>query len=97
MASAIASDGRESFFAQLRDGDADDRRAELLEHVGDEVVRHRPGRCCALQLHQDRSRFGMADPDRQELVSLGGLQEHDWLLADEIEAHAVDLHFLHLG
>ena len=37
----------------------------------------------------------MADPDGQELVALAGLQEHDRLLADHVEAHAVDDHLLH--
>src|SRR5205814_2328117 len=40
-------------------------------------------------------RLRMADPDRQELVALSRLQENDRLLADQIEAHAVDLHLLH--
>jgi hypothetical protein len=37
----------------------------------------------------------MTDPDRQELVPVGGLQQHDRLLADQIEADPVDDHFLH--
>jgi hypothetical protein len=36
----------------------------------------------------------VADPDRQELVSVGGLQEDDRLLADDVEADAVDVHLL---
>jgi hypothetical protein len=36
----------------------------------------------------------MTDPDRQELVALDGLEQHDRLLADHVEAHAVDHHFL---
>ena len=56
---------------------------------------HRAGRRRALQLHQDCGRLGMSNPDRQELVSFGRLQQHDRLLADEVEAHAVDVHLLH--
>ena len=37
----------------------------------------------------------MPDPDRQELVSVGGLQEDDRLFADQIEADSVDEHLLH--
>ena len=49
----------------------------------------------ALELHQDRGRLRMADPDRQELVAVDGLQEHDRLLANHVEADAVDDHLLH--
>jgi hypothetical protein len=37
----------------------------------------------------------MANPDRQKLVALCGLQQDYRLLADEVEADAVDMHFLH--
>ena len=37
----------------------------------------------------------MADPDRQELVAVNRLQQHDRLLADHVEAHAIDDHLLH--
>src|SRR5262249_53902588 len=76
-------------------GDAHDLRAELLEHVGDEIVCHRPRRRRTLQLHENRRRLGMADPDRQELVALRGLQQDDRLLADEVKADTVDVHLLH--
>ena len=69
--------------------------SELLQHVSDEVVSHRSRGRRALQLHQDGRGFWMADPDRQELVSFGRLEQHDRLLADQIEAHPVDLHLLH--
>src|SRR5439155_20461800 len=49
-----------------------------------------------LELHEDGRGLGMADPDRQELVPVAGLQQHDRLLADHVEAHAVDAHILHL-
>ena len=62
----------------------------------EEVVRHRPRRRCALELHQDRRRLRVADPDGQELVVFDGLQQHDRLLADHVEAHAVDDHLLHV-
>src|SRR4051794_27655784 len=39
----------------------------------------------------------MADPDRQETVAVDGLQQHDRLFADHVEAHAVDLHLLQSG
>jgi hypothetical protein len=48
-----------------------------------------------LELHHDRGRLGVADPDREELVAVAGLQEHDRLLADHVEAYAVDDHLLH--
>ena len=69
--------------------------AELAEHVGDEVVRQRPRRGRALELHQDRRRLRVADPDREELVPVGGLEQDDRLLADEIEADPVDDHLVH--
>jgi hypothetical protein len=37
----------------------------------------------------------MADPDREELVAVTGLEQDDRLLADHVEAHAVDDHLLH--
>jgi hypothetical protein len=37
----------------------------------------------------------MPDPDREELVPVGGLQQNDRLLADQVEADAVDEHLLH--
>ena len=61
----------------------------------EQVVGHRPRGAGALELHQDRGGLGMADPDRQELVAVGGLQQHDRLLADHVEADAVDDHLLH--
>jgi hypothetical protein len=36
----------------------------------------------------------MPNPDRQETVSVHGLKQHDRLLADHVEAHAIDLHLL---
>ena len=58
-------------------------------------MRHRPRGGGALELHQDRRRLRMPDPDRQELVAVDGLQQHDRLLADHVEADAVDDHLLH--
>jgi len=49
----------------------------------------------ALQLHEDGRSLRVPDPDRQELVPLGGLQEDDRLLADQIEADPVDVHLVH--
>jgi hypothetical protein len=37
----------------------------------------------------------VADPDRQELVAVSRLQQHDRLLADHVKADAIDDHFLH--
>ena len=87
----------ERVLAQLGDRDAGAGHVELAEHVEQQVVRHRPRRRRALELHQDRRRLGMADPDRQELVRVDGLEQHDRLLADHVEAHAVDDHLLHRG
>jgi hypothetical protein len=36
----------------------------------------------------------MPDPDRQELVSLGRLEEDDRLLANQVEADPVDVHLV---
>ena len=87
--------GVEGVVAQLRDGDLRDLRVEVAEDLGEQVVRHRPRGVGSLELHEDRRRLGMADPDREELVALGRLQEHDRLLADHVEAHSVDDHLLH--
>ena len=38
-----------------------------------------------------KGRLGMAEPDRQELVALDGLQKHDRLLTDHVEADAVEM------
>src|SRR5439155_9417244 len=67
----------------------------MADDVGDEIVGYRPRRVRALELHQDRSRLGVADPDRQELVPLSRLEEDDRLLPDEVEADAVDDHLVH--
>src|SRR5712691_13130303 len=37
----------------------------------------------------------MADPNGQEAVALDRLEEHDRLLAHEVEADPVDVHLLH--
>ena len=87
--------GEEGVVAQLGHRDLRAADVELAEHVAEQVVRHRPRRRRALQLHQDRRRLGVADPDRQELVAVGGLEQHDRLLADHVEADAVDDHLLH--
>ena len=49
----------------------------------------------ALELHEDRGRLRLADPDREVAVPVGRLQQHDRLLAHEIEAHPVDDHLRH--
>ena len=87
--------GEERVVAQLGDRDLRALDVELAEHVVHEVVRHRPRRAGALQLHQDRRRLRMPDPDGQELVRVDGLQQDDRLLADHVEGHAVDHHLLH--
>ena len=89
--------GVEGVLAQLGDRNPHDLDLELAEDVDEQVVRERPRRRRALELHQDRRRLGMADPDRQVPVSLGRLQEHDRLLADEIERDPVDRHLDHLS
>ena len=58
-------DGRvEGVVAQLGHRDLLDLRVQLAQHRRDQVVRHRPRRRRALELHQDRGRLGVADPDR---------------------------------
>ena len=88
--------GVEGVLAQLGDRDAGAGGVELAQHVGEEVVRHRARGAGALQLHQDGRRFGMTDPDGQELVRVDGLEQHDRLLADHVERDAIDDHLLHL-
>src|ERR1700722_1044350 len=95
VADAEGDRGEERVLAQLGDGDLRALDLEVAEDVAEEVVRHRPRRAGSLQLHQDRGGLRMADPDRQELVALDGLQEHDRLLANHVEADAVDDHLLH--
>src|SRR5581483_6007744 len=89
--------GIERVLAQLGHRHADDLDVELAEDVDEQVVREGARGRRALELHQDRRGLWMADPDRQELVRLGRLQEHDRLLADEIERDAVDDHLRHPG
>jgi hypothetical protein len=98
-ASASASEGRESISTsrQLGHGDALAGDLELAEHVVDQVVRHGARRVGPLELHQDRRRLRMADPDRQELVAVTGLQQDDRLFADHVETHSVDDHLLQLA
>src|SRR3954452_24441075 len=87
--------GEERVLAQLGDRDLLAGDVELAEHVAQQVVRHRARRGGALELHEDGRGLGMADPDRQELVAVNGLEQDDRLLADHVEAHAVDDHLLH--
>jgi len=75
----------------------DDSAIEFGSEAEDEqVVRERPRCGRALELHQDRRCFRMADPDRQVPVPLRRLEEHDRLLADEVERDPVDRHLDHL-
>jgi hypothetical protein len=67
----------------------------IAKDVDEQVMRERARRRRSLQLHQDRSSLGMTDPDRQVTVAVGGLQEHDRLLADEVERDPVDRHLDH--
>jgi hypothetical protein len=53
----------ERVLAELSDRDPHHAGLELVEHVGDEIVSHGPGRARALQLHEDRGCLGMPDPD----------------------------------
>src|SRR5438105_9045227 len=56
---------------------------------------HGPRRARALKLHEDRCGLRMTDPDGEELVAVDSLQEHDRLLANHVEADAIDDHLLH--
>jgi hypothetical protein len=67
----------------------------LLEEVVEQIVGHRPRSLRALQLHQDRRRLRVADPDREKAVAVHGLQQHDRLLTNHVEADSIDLHLLH--
>src|SRR5262249_17153200 len=89
--------GEEGVVAQLGHAYARDLRGELTERVREGAVRERSRSGRALELHQDRRRLGVPDPDGQELVPVRRLEQDDRLLADEIEAHAVDDHLLHLA
>ena len=95
---AVADEGDEGVervVAQLRHRDALQLGVELVDDIGDQVVGHRPRQVGALHPDEDGGRFGVADPDGQELVALDGLQQDDRLLADDVEAHPVDDHLLH--
>src|SRR4051812_11125448 len=59
-------------------------------------MRHRTRSRRPLEFHQDGRRLWMSDPDRQELVRVDGLEQHDRLLADHVKADAVNHHLLHL-
>ena len=87
--------GVERVVAQLGDGHLLALGLELLEHVVEQVVCHRARGRGALELHQDRRRLRVADPDRQEAVAVDRLQQDDRLLAHHVEADAIDLHLLH--
>ena len=87
--------GVEGVLAQLGDRDAGAGDLELGQHVVDQVVRHRPRGVGPLELHQDGRGLRVADPDRKELVPLARLEQDDRLLADHVEADAVDDHLLH--
>ena len=65
----------------------------MIEHARSWVSG--PRGLLALEAHEDRRRLRVADPDRQERAALRDAQQDDRLLADEVEAHAVDRHLLH--
>ncbi len=67
----------------------------VLDERGHEVVGHGPRQLGALQLDENGGGLGVTDPDRQELVAVDRLEQHDGLLADDVEAHTVDDHFVH--
>src|SRR4029079_12863713 len=67
----------------------------LAEHVGNEVVGHRARSGRPLELDEDGSGLGMADPDGQEFIAVERLQQHDRLLAHHVERDPVDAHLLH--
>ena len=47
------------------------------------------------RLHEDGGGLCMADPDREEAILVRRLEENDRLLADGLEAHAVESHLAH--
>ena len=60
----------ERVLLQVADDDLLDRRLQVVDHVPQQVVRHRPRRRDVLDLQRDGVRLEDADPDRQHLLTL---------------------------
>src|SRR3989304_6887004 len=69
--------GEVGLLLDLGDDDAQDADGEGGEHGTEEVMRHRPRGLHALQLHRDRRRLGLPDPDRQSHRLRSIDQQHD--------------------
>src|SRR5262249_13754196 len=88
-----AREGR--VLAELGHGLLDDLALELGDDLAEEVVRHRALWAGPLEPHEDRGGLRLADPDWEEAILVDCLEEHDRLLADRLEAHAVESHLAH--
>ena len=88
--------GEVGVLAHVRDQDADEVDAELVEHVLQEVVGQRAGALHALQGVGDGGRLGPADVDGQHPPAALLLpQEHDRGVGRKLQPHTDELHLHH--
>src|SRR4051812_422147 len=77
---------------QVVDLDPVDDAAQLLDYVGQEVVRQRAGVDVALEAAVYRHRLGVADDDRELALPVHLLQPDDLLLSHLADDDLVQLH-----
>src|SRR6185436_16776011 len=65
----------------------------LVDHVAQQVVRHRPRRRDVLDLQRNRIGLEHPDPDRQRPAPLLVAEDHDGHVADRVDHQAFDAHF----
>src|SRR5215213_5487459 len=82
----------ESRVPQLGHGDLLHRAAELCNQVDGKIVGKGPAELLVLELHQDRARLWLADPDRQVTVIVLYLEDDYGAGGKEIQVDPVDGH-----
>ena len=85
----------EDTVAQLGDPDLHQLDAERLEHVAQQVVRHRPGRHHTLLGERDGGRLDGTDPDRQVALPRDLAEQDDRLVRRHLDPNPDDVERLH--
>src|SRR6185436_5916274 len=67
-------------------------RVHRVDDAADEIVRLRTGRHDLLELHRDRVRLEHPDPDRENGVAVGLLENDDRHVRDRVDHEPLDLH-----
>src|ERR671917_755552 len=87
-----ADGGEEGLVLEGGHRDALHRGAELVDEVQGQVVGKGTDELLVLELHEDRTRLRLADPDGQVAVLVLDLEDDDGAGGKEVHVHAVDGH-----